>query len=90
MAKRIEIIPASNPQALKEQLEEMVNNGWEIKGVIGYNPHNVFAGPYVIMEGTVTDDYVRYQAPHSREEVQDPFGTSPEPPREEISISVGG
>lgn len=89
MAKKIEIIPATNPQTLKEQLEEMVNNGWEIKGVIGYNPHNAYVEPYIIMEGTVTDEYVRYQTPHTEEPLSDPFGTRPEPPREEISISIG-
>ena len=90
MAKRIEIIPATNPQALKDQLEEMVNNGWEIKGVIGYNPHNAYTEPYVILETTYADDYTRYQNKYEEDPVADQFIPKPEPPQKEISISVGG
>lgn len=89
MAKKIEIVPATNPQALKDQLEEMVNNGWEIKGVIGYNPHNAYTEPFVILESTVNDEYVRYQNNFDEDPVADHFVPKPEPPKKEISISVG-
>lgn len=89
MAKKIEILPATNAQALKSQLEEMVNNGWEIKGVIGYNPHNAYSEPYVILEGEVADDNVRYQSRYDEDPVADHFVSKPEPPRKEISISMG-
>lgn len=89
MAKRIEIIPATNPQTLKDQLEELVNNGWEIKGVVGYNPHNAYTEPFVILEGYVADEYARYQSKHAEDPVADQFIPKPEPPKQQISISVG-
>lgn len=89
MAKRIEILPATNPQLLKNQLEELVNNGWEIKGVIGYNPHNAYTEPFVILESEVMYDYARYQTNYDEDPVADHFVPKPEPPRKEISISVG-
>lgn len=92
MAKRIEIVPATNPQTLKDQLEEMINNGWEIKGVIGYNPHNAYTEPFVIMENDVIDEEIRYQSNYNYDEdpVADHFIPKPEPPKKEISISMGG
>lgn len=90
MGKRIEIIAASDQQALKQQLEDMVNNGWEIKGVVGYNPHNSYSEPFVILENTFTDEYARYQSKYAEDPVADQFIPKPEPPKKEISISVGG
>lgn len=89
MAKRIEIIPATNQQALKEQLEEMVNNGWEIKGIVGYNPHNAYTEPFIILESVVMDEYARYQSKYVEDPVADQFNPKPEPPKKDISISVG-
>lgn len=90
MAKRIEILPATNPQLLKDQLEDLVNSGWEIKGVIGYNPHDANTEPFVILENTVSDEYARYQSKYAEDPVADQFIPKPEPPKQEISISVGG
>lgn len=90
MAKRIEILSATNPQVLKDQLEDMVNNGWEIKGVVGYNPHNAYTEPYIILESAVSDEYARYQNKYDEDPVADHFNPKPEPPKKEISISVGG
>jgi hypothetical protein len=91
MAKRIEIIPAINQQTLKQQLEEMINSGWEIKGVVGYNPHNAYTEPFVILENDndIEDDFVRYEANYEEDPVADHFKPKPEPPRKEISISMG-
>jgi hypothetical protein len=89
MAKRIEIISATNPQTLKSQLEEMVNDGWEIKGVIGYNPHNAYTEPFVILESTVMDEYARYQSKYPEDNVTEEINLKPEPSKKEISISVG-
>lgn len=90
MAKRIEILPATNQHTLKEQLEDLVNSGWEIKGVVGYNPHNAYAEPYIILESTINDEYARYQSKYAEDPVADQFIPKPEPPKKEISISVGG
>ena len=90
MAKRNENLPATNSHVLKSQLEEMVNSGWEIKGVIGYNPHNAYTEPFIILEGEFDDDYARYQSKYDEDPVADHFVPKPEPPKKEISISVGG
>lgn len=89
MAKRIEIISATNPQTLKSQLEDMVNDGWEIKGVIGYNPHNAYTEPFVILESSVMDEYARYQSKYPEDTITEQFNLKPEPPKKDISISVG-
>ncbi|NJO70261.1 MAG: hypothetical protein HC830_14140 [Bacteroidetes bacterium] len=88
MAKRIEILPATDRMALKQQLEEMINQGWEIKGVVGYNPHNAYTEPFVIMENDniYEDDYTRYETNYDEDPVADHFIPKPEPPKKEISI----
>jgi hypothetical protein len=90
MNKRIEILIASNPIELKQQLEQMVNVGWTIKGVIGYNPHNIDSEPFVILERDAADDPTINASLYENEEpsIEQNY-TIPEPPRKEISISVG-
>ena len=56
MNKKIEILNASDPNVLKQQLEQMVNVGWTIKGVVGYNPHDGNSEPFVILERDSADD----------------------------------
>ncbi len=90
MAKKIEVITATNAQTLKVQLQEMVNDGWEIKGVIGYNPHNDNSDPFVILERTIVAEPIEEET-YSQNE--DPFPemvyTRPEPLHQEICISMG-
>ncbi len=90
MDKRIEILNASDPKALKQQLEQMVNQGWQIKGVIGYNPHVADSEPFVIMQRDSVDDPAISESYYGNENlVTEQFYTNPEPPRKEISISMG-
>jgi len=91
MDKRIEIVSASDIKELKYQLEQMVNSGWNIKGVVGYNPHNDKSEPFVILERDSADDpaitesfYINEEEPASEQ-----YHTNPEPPQKEISISMG-
>jgi len=90
MDKKIEIVNASDPKTLKQQLEQMVNQGWQIKGVVGYNPHVAGSEPFVILERDATDDPAVSESYYGNEgQVTEPFYTKPEPPRKEISISMG-
>jgi hypothetical protein len=63
-----------------------VNHGWEIKGVIGYNPHNSNAKPFVIMERYKLEDAPVEIEVHREEEK---IYTLPEPKKKDISISMG-
>ena len=90
MSKQIEIINASDPNLLKQQLELMVNVGWKIKGVIGYNPHKDESEPFVILERDSNDDPAIDQNLYENEEpLKELYYTRPEPPKREISISMG-
>jgi len=94
MAKEIEIISAVHAQVLKTQLQEMVNEGWEIKGVVGYNPHNTYSEPFVILERTVIETTEKDEEEKITYDIDDPFPpvndyTRPEPHHQEICISMG-
>jgi hypothetical protein len=90
MSKRIEIINASNPLELKQQLEQMVNVGWEIKGVVGYNPNKPDSEPFVILErDSANDPSIDENLYVNEEPLIDQNYTRPEPHRKEISISMG-
>lgn len=95
MAKEVEVVVASDAQALKNQLQEMVNEGWEIKGVVGYNPHNIYSEPFVILERAIADVIV--EVPEIGESFfdnelipEEQYFTRLEPQHQEISISMGG
>ncbi|MDP4207683.1 MAG: hypothetical protein Q8928_02605 [Bacteroidota bacterium] len=93
MAKEIEIVSATDTQALKIQLQEMVNDGWEIKGVIGYNPHNIYSEPFIILERLVVEKSIEIEEENfSGDELinEELYFTRPEPHHQEISISMGG
>jgi hypothetical protein len=88
MTKKIEIVPASDPQVLKQQLERMVNEGWEIKGVVDQNGGS---GPFVILEHfSVEDTISEAEARRIEEPSNEPYYVRSGPPQKEISISVGG
>jgi hypothetical protein len=90
MKNEIEIIRASDPQVLKPQLEQMVNRGWKIKGVIGYNPHNINSEPFVILERDSADNPEINESLYVNEvSLNEQYITNPEPPKKEISISMG-
>jgi hypothetical protein len=90
MNKKIEIVSASDPQILQQQLEQMVNVGWIIKGVVGYNPHDVNSEPFVILEReSINDPSINESYYENEKSVTEQYYSKPEPPRKEISISMG-
>jgi hypothetical protein len=90
MEKRIEIVNASDPKILKQQLEQMVNSGWQIKGVVGHNPNVENSEPFVILERDVSEDPAFNGSFYVNENlVSEQYYTKPEPPKKEISISMG-
>jgi hypothetical protein len=88
MSKKIEIVPVFDPHELKQKLEKMVNEGWEIKGVIG---ENVNSGPLVILEHLSYEETMKEEF-HSeiKEPLAEQFYVRSSPPQKEISISIGG
>jgi hypothetical protein len=86
MSNEIEIVLIDDTQSLKDKLELLVNEGWEIKGVVGYDPHNQDRKPFVILERQKAEAIPVEIDTHADLEK---FYTRPEPPRQEISISVG-
>lgn len=90
MDKQIEMIKASDPDMLKQQLNLMVNMGWKIKGVVNGNPDIAGSESFVIMERDVADDpTIRESLYENEEPLADQYYTHPEPPRKEICISMG-
>ena len=90
MNKKIEIVSASDPQSLQHQLQQLVNLGWNIKGVVGYNPHNVNSEPFVILERDALNDPTVSESLYENETqwIEQEY-SNPEPPRKNISISMG-
>lgn len=89
MSKQIDIITVSDPETLKQQLEQMVNVGWMIKGVVSFNPNEPSREPYVILERDSKDDPNISRSLYENEEPASEQYSKPEPPRKEISISMG-
>ena len=83
MAKEIEIIPCEERFILKAQLENMVSDGWVIKGM--YTINNAQPESFIILQRESQDT-----VPLERTQQ---FGTEdytqPEPVKKEISISIG-
>jgi hypothetical protein len=91
MEKRIEIVSASDPEVLKQQLEQLVNTGWNIKGVVGHNPNKPYSEPFVILERDAADDPTLNEGLYENNESvsEQEYLIHPEPPQKEISISMG-
>jgi hypothetical protein len=90
MIKKIEIVPVSDPHSLKERLEEMVNEGWEIKGFVNCNSGNNYNEPYAVLQRFSEKETGRKQETETEKPAfeHSPF---PDPPKKkEISISLGG
>ena len=90
MFKKIELIPVTDPESLKEKLEELVNEGWEIKGFVNFNSGNTYNEPFAVMERfseKVTAKEIEYENEKSSG-YHSPFPVTPG--KKEISISLGG
>lgn len=90
MKKQVEIVNASDPDILKPQLEQMVNVGWKIKGVINRDPNDANSQPFVILERDPVDDpSVKEELYINEEPLTEQYYSRPEPPPKEVCISVG-
>lgn len=90
MAREIDIVIATDISKLKMVLQGKADNGWEIKGVIGYNPHNSQSEPVIILERVLTEEATVDDSVYQCEEMQQIENyTRPEPKHESASISVG-
>ena len=88
MSKKIELIPVTDPQSLKEKLEEMVNDGWEIKGFVCFNSRASNCESFAVLESLSEPEKAQ---PYEYEEhvlssrsYTKPLG------KKDISISIGG
>ncbi len=83
MAKKIEVVSASNPQVLKEHLEKMVNDGWEIKGFVCCDTKNSNSESFAVLERFYDEE------PSKRQqfiETENPLEEhTPQPPRTDIA-----
>ena len=103
MYKNIELVPASDPRSMKEKLEEMVNNGWGIKGFVSFNTGNPGTESFAVMERLSES----YSGSGQEFNEQEPEGAQDESlpeavqqvrekirrarsPRKNIDISIGG
>ena len=90
MGKKIEFVPVSDPQSLKQKLEEMVNNGWEIKGFVCCNSGNPYDERFAVLERSSGNATVNEQDYTGSDEKSQDKIINPVPAKKEISISVGG
>jgi len=90
MYKRIEFIPVTDPQTLKVKLEEMVNDGWGIKGFVSCNDGNPYGESFAVMERLSEKENKRF----TDQDADEPFRVHSNyhilPKKKEISISMGG
>ncbi len=90
MHKIIEFILVTDPQSLKEKLEQMVNRGWEIRGFVTFHSDTSFNESYAVLESSAESDGAKM------EELVEELPKPPEnsiypksPKKKEASISLG-
>ena len=96
MAKKIELLAATDPHSLKEKLEEMINTGWEIKGFVYFNPTNSYGESYAVLErfsekgGRGGDEFLKHNSLSDEDEkttAEKPI--SSKQANKDINISIG-
>jgi hypothetical protein len=90
MHKIIEFVLVTDPQSLKEKLEQMVNRGWEIKGFVTFHSDTAYNESFAVMEGiaeteSVKTEMMEEELPESHENSIYPKS----PKKKEASISLG-
>jgi len=90
MHKIIEFILVTDPQSLKEKLEQMVNRGWEIRGFVTFHSDTAYSESYAVMESITETEAAKM------EEFEEELPETPEssiypksPKKKEASISLG-
>jgi hypothetical protein len=89
MLKQIEMIPVTDSQTLKDKLEEMINDGWEIRGFVNCNSQMNRSESYAVMERGLFYTSEKNQEVEHESLLNDEPGIS-ETPKKDISISIGG
>jgi len=90
MHKIIEFILVTDPQSLKEKLEQMVNRGWEIRGFVTFHSDTSYNESYAVMESFTETDAAQVEV--FEEELPEPPEKSiypKSPKKREASISLG-
>jgi hypothetical protein len=90
MHKIIEFVQVTDPQSLKEKLEQMVNRGWEIRGFVTFNSDPSYNESYAVMESFTETDAAKME--EMVEELPEPPENSiypKSPKKKEASISLG-
>jgi hypothetical protein len=90
MFKKIEFVPVTDPQTLKEKLEEMVNNGWAIKGFVSCNSGNPYGESFAVMERLAEREHAKFTDQDMDESLRVHSNYHISPKKKEISISMGG
>ena len=90
MHKIIEFVLVTDPQSLKEKLEQMVNRGWEIRGFVTFNSDPAYNESYAVLESITESESAKM------EEVEEELPESSKnaiypksPKKKEVSISMG-
>jgi hypothetical protein len=90
MHKIIEFILVTDPQSLKEKLEQMVNRGWEIKGFVTFHSGTSYNESYAVMESYSESEPVKMA--EFEEQLPEPPESqvrAKSPRKKEPSISLG-
>jgi hypothetical protein len=90
MFKKIELIQVTDPQTLKEKLEEMVNDGWGIKGFVNCSSGYPYGESYAVMERLSEREHSKHTNIDADEPLRVHTNYHVSPKKKEISISMGG
>jgi len=88
MPKKIELVSATDPHSLKEKLEEMINQGWEIRGFVSFNPVNTSMVSYAVLE-RATDKIPEREIYPEADEVLSEKQVSNKSGKKVVTISMG-
>jgi len=90
MHKIIEFVLVTNPQSLKEKLEQMINRGWEIRGFVTFHSDTAYAESYAVMESFTENESVKMEEFEAELPVPPENPIYPKAPKKkEPSISLG-
>lgn len=90
MHKTIEFVLVTDPQSLKEKLEQMVNRGWEIRGFVTFHSDTSYNESYAVMEGFREAETAKIEEIEEELTEHHENPTYPKSPKKkEASISLG-
>jgi hypothetical protein len=90
MHKIIELILVTDPQSMKEKLEQMVNRGWEIRGFVTFHSDPAYNESYAVMESIAESESAKVEQLEEELPAPPENATYPKSPKKkEASISLG-